>query len=217
MKQISTSQPFKILVAHPSFSSDPSKGEAGNPPPLRQAFQGQVIQTTAGTGVLGNVTTNRTTLIIEIASTEYGNPNVVQAPPFYDQDLIQVYSHGYTDNPSNRPFIAGYDFGSTAGNGQGLTTDVASSLVTLLNNHGLGVTAELDPNNASRVRVSSTSITDPLVINISSIAFNLFNGNPPFKVYALDGSALYDPAVDGKGTARIIYEPNSVTPLVELS
>jgi len=212
-KRISTSQPFKMLVAHLERASDPSKGEAGNPVVIRQSFETQVITTPEGIGLIGNISSNRPSLIIKVNSTEYGNTNVVAGPPFYDNDTIQVYAGGIESLSSMRVLQAGYDFGKAQGNGQGNTADVAASLNEVINAMSFGVSSVIDPNDATQVIVSSDTPTDPIVLNTHSVSFNLFNGNPPFVILDSDGNTLHDPAVSGKANARILIRSTGVQPM----
>lgn len=214
-KPISTSPTFKVLVAHLERSSDPSKGESGNPVAIRQSFESQVVTTPEGVGLRGIVNTRAPTAIILVNSTEYGNTNVVAGPPFYDRDYIKAWAGGVEDSYSISPLEAGYDFGVGQGNGQGNTSDVASSLAGVLTRLDLGIKAIVDPNNNSQVIVSSLTPTDPLVLNIRSVAFNLFNGNPPFIILSEDGNkTLYNPAVNGKSNARVIVRASGLDPII---
>ena len=214
--QVSTSQPFKLLVGHYAKSSDPSKGEVGNPDTIRHGFETQTVQTSLGTGVLGKVGSNRTQLIIKVNSTEYGNENVVQAPPFYDVDTILVYSGGLTDNPNTPVLQAGFDFGVAQGNGQGNVSDVASSLAVALTDNKMGISSIVDPADNTQVIVTSSYITDTLTINIKSLSYNLFNGNPPFIIKDIDGTILFDPVVNQRSSASIIKRSNALNPMVQL-
>lgn len=214
-RQVITSPPFTLLVAHLESSSDPSKGEAGIPKPIRQGFTVQQITSSKGVGTLGSVSEKLTTLAIRVNSTEYGNPLVVQAPPFYDRDFLQIYSQGLTDNSGNPKLIAGDHFGRGEGHGQGNPSDVASSLSEALNHYGFGLKAKIDPGDATRILVSSESVSDSLVVNIKSVTFNLFNGNAPFVVEEVDGTVLFDPAVENRSTSRIIKRPDAIGAISE--
>lgn len=209
------SPPFKMLVAHLESSSDPSKGEAGIPKPIRQGFTLQQVTSSRGIGTLGTASDAYTTLAIRVNSTEYGNPLVAQAPPYYDRDFIQIYSQGLTDNSGNPRLIAGDHFGRGEGHGLGNSSDVASSLVTALNTYGLGLKAKIDPQDNTRVLISSLAISDTLVVNIKSVAFNLFTGNPPFVVEEVDGTVLFNPAVENRSTCRIMKRPDAVGAIQE--
>jgi len=213
-KRIATSPPFKMLVAHLERSSDPSKGEAGNPVAIRQSFQSQVITSPEGVGFHGLVGAQSPTAIIKVNSTEYGNTNVVAGPPFYDKDTIQIWAGGLEDSSSIRTLEAGSDFGVGQGNAQGNPSDVASSLSSALNHLDLGVKASVDPNDATQVIVKSVTPTDPLILSIRSVAFNLFNGNPPFLILSVDGNTLYDPSVNGKSNARVFIRSTGIDPMI---
>jgi len=214
-KRISTSQPFKMLVAHLERSSDPSKGESGNPVATRQSFQSQLITTPEGVGVRGIVGDQFPTAIVKVNSTEYGNTNVVAGPPFYDKDFIQIWAGGVEGGSDIRVLEAGNDFGRAQGNGQGNVNDVASSLASVLNSlKNLGIKAIVDPNDASQIIVSSLSPTEPLILNVRSVSFNLFAGNPPFLLLSADGGTLFDPTVSGKSECRVFIRSTGVAPMI---
>ena len=81
-RRVVASPQFKMFVAHLKKSSDPSKGEAGNPEPIRQVFETQVITTSMGTGVLGNVDASTNKVRIKVETTDFGNNRAPDpAPP----------------------------------------------------------------------------------------------------------------------------------------
>ena len=128
---------------------------------------------------------------------------------------MQIYSQGLTDNSGNPRLIAGDHFGQGEGHGQGNPSDVASSLVSCLNSYGLGLKAKIDPQDNTRVLISSLAISDSLVVNMKSVAFNLFTGNPPFVVEEVDGTVLFNPAVENRSTCRIMKKPDAVGAIQE--
>lgn len=215
-RQPVTSQRFQLLVGHYESSSDPSKGEAGNPTLIRHGFMTQVVQNSLGTASLGTVQSERASLVIKVNSTEYGNSAVVAAPPFYDYDTIQVYTDGLTDGPGLPELKAGVDFGFTAGGGLGLVADVALELARAINRYGNGIHSYVDPGDNTRVIVRTESPSDGIVVNIKSVNFNLFTGAPPFLVLDLDGNELFNPVVSGKANARIIKKVSGLQPMIEL-
>jgi len=215
--QVSTSQKFKMLVGHYAKSSDPSKGESGNPDTLRHGFETQVIQTVLGNGTLGVNDGSKTQLIIRVNSTEYGNGSVVPAPPFYDHDTILVYSGGVTDNPNTPALIAGIDFGVNEGNGQGNVNDVATELASVLTDPKMGISASVNQNALNEVIISSSYITENLIVRVRSLSYNFFNGVPPFSIVDIDGTVLFDPVVNQSASASIIKHANAVKSMVQLN
>ena len=66
------------------------KGEAGNPVLLRQVFETQVISSNTGDALLGNTKSREALLRIKVETTNFGNPNLGNAPPYYKLDEIQI-------------------------------------------------------------------------------------------------------------------------------
>lgn len=217
VNRVNTSQPFKLLVAHSLNASDPSKGEVGNPVPLRRGFETQLITDPLSRGRLGNITTDRNTqLVIHVTSTEYGNDKVQAVPPFYDQDVIKASALGLNDNPLVRGVTAGDDFGRGEGAGLGNVNDVATTLALALDDSSMGISAEVDPNDPSKVIVTTRGKADDLVLNIITISYGLFNGNPPFVIEDINGNELYNPATNTTAVGTVIQRANGVAPMREL-
>ena len=213
-RHVSTPQSFKMLVAHPSKSSDPSKGEEGNPVPIRQVFETQVITTHMGTGVLGLVNDTREVLLkIKVETTDYGNANTGNPPPFFPQDLIQIQGEGYLDLDRISSLKAGTHFGRGEGGGQGNVNDVAADLATVLNDVRSGIIAKVDPQNLNHVLVSSRGIVDKLFVKVFSLSYLLLNGQPPFVFEDNDGNVLYDPAADEEGSGVLLLRPKDILPM----
>ena len=167
-------------MAHLKKSSDPSKGEVGNPDPIRQTFETQVITTNMGTGILGNVDPTSNQIRIKVETTDFGNENLGNAPPFYDQDLIQIQTSGYIDVDRINAVKAGTHFGRGEGEGAGNVNDVASDLALVLNDSVSDITASIDPNNLNHVLVRSSEVSSSLFVKVYSFSYLLLNGTPPF-------------------------------------
>ena len=206
---------FKMLVAHLKKSSDPSKGEAGNPQPIRQVFETQVITTSMGTGILGNIDATTNQVRIKVETTDFGNENLGNAPPFYEQDLIQVQTSGYIDVDRINALKAGTHFGRGEGEGAGNINDVASDLALVLNDSVSDITASVDPQNLNHVLVRSNEVSSALFIKVYSFSYLLLNGNPPFIIEDMDGNTLYDPTVAEGGAGVLLVRPNGILPMNE--
>lgn len=196
-KRFVASPKFKMLVAHHARSSDPSKGEAGNPVPLRQVFETQVISSNTGDAILGNTKSREALLRIKVETTDFGNPNLGNAPPFYKLDEIQIVGQSPQDLDRLNTLKAGSHFGRTEGEGAGDVNDVAEDLASILNDMKVNLKAELDPNNLNHVLVYSTGLLDDLFIRIYSYSYLLLGGDPPFVLEDSDGNILYDPVNEG--------------------
>ena len=206
---------FKMLVAHLRKSSDPSKGEAGNPQPIRQAFTTQVITTSTGTGVLGNIDATTNQIRIKVNTTDFGNENLGNAPPFYDQDIIQIQTSGYIDVDRINALKAGTHFGRGEGEGAGNINDVAADLALVLNDTIADITASVDPNNLNHVLVRSNEVTSALFVKVYSFSYLLLAGAPPFIIEDNNGNVLYDPTVAEGGAGVLLITPNGILPMNE--
>ena len=206
---------FKMLVAHLKKSSDPSKGEVGNPEPIRQAFETQVITTSLGTGVLGNVDSTTNQIRIKVETTDFGNENLGNAPPFYDQDLIQVQTSEYIDVDRINALKAGTHFGRGEGEGAGNINDVASDLALVLNDSITDITATVDPQNLNHVLVRSNEISSSLFVKVYSFSYLLLAGTPPFIIEDMSGNTLYDPTASEGAAGVLLVRPNGILPMNE--
>jgi hypothetical protein len=206
---------FKMLVAHLKKSSDPSKGEAGNPQPVRQAFETQVVTTNLGTGILGNINAASNQIRIKVETTDFGNQNLGNAPPFYDQDLIQIQTSGYIDVDRITALKAGTHFGRGEGEGAGNVNDVASDLALVLNDTVSDITAIVDPQNLNHVLVRSNEVTSALFVKVYSFSYLLLNGTPPFLIEDNDGNTIYDPTAKEGGAGVLLIRPNGILPMNE--
>jgi hypothetical protein len=210
-----TSPKFTMLVAHLKKSSDPSKGEIGNPEPIRQAFEAQVITTTKGTGVLGIVDPNTDQIRIKVETTDFGNANLGNAPPFYDSDLIQIQTSGYIDVDRISALKAGTHFGRGEGEGAGNVNNVAADLASILDSAVSDITAYVDPNNLNHVIVRSLEVTSALFVKVYSFSYLLLAGAPPFIIEDMNGSVLYDPTATEGGAGVLLVRPNGILPMNE--
>jgi hypothetical protein len=204
-----------MLVAHLKKSSDPSKGEEGNPIPIRQAFETQVITTNLGTGVLGIVNSKTNQIKIKVETTDFGNANLGNAPPYYDSDLIQIQTSGYIDVDRISALKAGTHFGRGEGEGAGNVNDVASDLALVLNDSVADITATVDPNSLNHVLVRSNEVTSSLFVKVYSFSYLLLAGAPPFIIEDMNGTVLYDPTASEGGAGVLLVRPNGILPMNE--
>ena len=214
-RRVVTSPKFKMLVAHLKKSSDPSKGEIGNPQPLRQAFETQVITTSNGTGILGIVNPNTDQVRIKVETTDFGNANLGNAPPYYEQDIIQIQTSGYIDVDRISSLRAGTHFGRGEGEGAGNVNDVATDLASVLDSGIDGINAYVDPANLNHVIVRSNEVTSSLFIKVYSFSYLLLAGTPPFIIEDMNGSVLYDPTATKGGAGVLLVRPNGILPMIE--
>ena len=214
-RRVVTSPKFKMLVAHLRKSSDPSKGEAGNPEPVRQAFETQVITTSVGTGRLGIVDATTNQIRIKVETTDFGNENLGNAPPYYEQDLIQIQTSGYIDVDRITALKAGTHFGRGEGEGAGNVNDVASDLALVLNDTVTDLTATVDPNNLNHVLVRSNEVSSALFVKVYSFSYLLLAGAPPFIIEDMDGNTLYDPTATEGAAGVLLVRPNGILPMNE--
>jgi hypothetical protein len=204
-----------MLVAHLRKSSDPSKGEAGNPQPIRQAFETQVITTSIGQGVLGIADASTNQVRIKVETTDFGNENIGNAPPYYEQDLIQIQTSGYIDVDRVNALKAGTHFGRGEGEGAGNVNDVASDLALVLNDSVSDLTASVDPNNLNHVLVRSNEVSSSIFIKVYSFSYLLLAGAPPFIIEDMDGKVLYDPTATEGSAGVLLVRPNGILPMNE--
>lgn len=214
-RRVVTSPKFKMLVAHLKKSSDPSKGEIGNPQPIRQAFETQVITTSNGTGILGIVDPNTDQVRIKVETTDFGNGNLGNAPPYYEQDIIQIQTSGYIDVDRVSSLRAGTHFGRGEGEGAGNINDVATDLASVLDSGIDGINAYVDPANLNHVIVRSNEVTSSLFIKVYSFSYLLLAGTPPFIIEDMNGSVLYDPTATEGGAGVLLVRPNGILPMNE--
>ena len=214
-KRLSVSQPFKMLVGHRQKSSDPSKGEAGNPTPLRQVFETQVVTTRLGNGVLANVKESETLLVLKVLSVDFGDAGVGNGAPFYLQDQIQILGKDY-GFPEDRvaSLLAGDHFGRGDGEGTGSIFDVAADLNSLINELNMGVKSSLeDANNLNHLYLRSTGVLDEVFIKVYSLSYLLQGGDPPFILEDKDGNVLYDPTIPETGSHINILQSRNFSPM----
>jgi hypothetical protein len=211
--RVTTSARFKMLVAHPQQSSDPSRGEAGNPVPIRQVFETQIVTTHMGTGRLGLVKSENPVLIRIIVDTiDFSNVNV--APnPIYPMDEIQILGQGYFDVDRINALKAGTHFANGMGNQAGDVDDVAEDLASVLNDMRAGLNASVDPNNLNHVLVRSVGLVDALFVRVFSYSYLLFGGTPPFLFQDGDGNVLYDPTLSEGGSGTFLVRAKGLDPM----
>lgn len=214
LQQSSASPKFKMLVAHTERSSDPSKGEAGNPKKIRQGFEMQVISTHRRNGSLGVVEPQRVpSLIIKVNSADYFNGTIGNPPPFYDLDQIQAHAHDIEKSDKIPSLLASVDFGQAIGNGAGNLVTLASEVASALNDSGMGIFAKVNGDDNTKVEVSSVSIEDNIILTIMSYSYLLLNGVPPFTIEDTEGNTLYDPANNDTTLGTVIGKSKNVKPI----
>jgi len=212
MTRAATSPKFTMLVAHKSGPSDPSRGEEGNPPVIRQGFTAQVITTQRGSAILGNFSSKKVALIIHVTSTNYGNPRLGDAPPFYDFDYLQ----GIDVLDSLPAVVAGSTFGQAEGEGAGALSDVAASLAAALNEVRLGIWAKVSDADNTKVEVYTESIDDTLVIRVVAFSYKLFGGAAPFVILDPQGNIVFDPAVGDRCSGVVYAHTKDIDPIEEV-
>ena len=212
---VNTSQKYKLLVAHHRRASDPSKGEAGNPSPIRRGFEVQNISNSTGFATLGNFSEKKVKLAIQVNSADFFNERLGGAPPFFDQDEILAYASRIPTLDQLPSLKAGDDFAQNAGGGVGVLANIASELASALNSKRLGISASVDTQDNTLVNIKTESIDDDLVLTIVSYSYKLLNGVPPFIVKDSDGNVVYDPDTDDRGVAVVVQRNEDIEPIKE--
>lgn len=215
--RVVTSPKFKMLVAHNRRPSDPSKGEAGNPEPLRQVFETQVITTNMGVGKMGVASSRPTVLRIIVNSTDFADRNINPQPalPHKIQDQLQILGHGFLDVDQVVALRAGTHFAGGEGEGGGDEATVATELASILNDLKAGLKAQVDPLNNTHVLVQAEAILDTLFIRVYSYAYLLLGGDPPFIIEDGDGNTIYDPTLTGEASKVALIRANGLLPMQE--
>ena len=214
LQQSSASPKFKMLVAHPQKSSDPSKGEAGNPTMIRRGFEMQVISSKRRNASLGVVEPQRMpALIIKVNSADYFNGLIGNPPPFYDLDEIQAYAHDIEKSDKIPSLKASEEFGKAIGNGAGNLATLTSELASALNDSQMGVFAKVNDVDDTKVEVSSTSIEDNIILTVISYSYLLLNGVPPFTIEDVNGNTLYNPADNNTSVGTVVGTSKNVKPI----
>mgnify|MGYP001185708996 CR=1 FL=1 len=154
LSKISTSPRFKLLVAHHKRASDPSRGEEGNPQPIRNGFVGQTIVSQHGHAQLGRFLEKKIKLSIQINSLDFFNARIAQTPPFFDTDEILAYASRINVLDELPALKAGDDFGQDAGGGVGDIPTVASQLAKSLSEKNLGILATVDAVDNTLVNIA---------------------------------------------------------------
>jgi hypothetical protein len=217
LQKTSTSQKFTMLVAHHRRASDPSKGVAGNPEPLRQGFEMQVISGQKRSGFLGNVEPTRLpSVVIKVNSTDYFNQRTAVPPPYYDFDEIRAFASDMEKSDLLPSLLAGEHFGQTIGNGAGAVADLASELATALNDLSLGVIARVSALDNTKVEVLPALVDDNIILSVVSYSYLILNGNPPFTIEDTDGNTIYDPAVGSTAVGTVVAKSQNIKPITSL-
>ena len=213
---VNVSQKYKLLVAHHRRPSDPSKGEVGNPSPIRRGFECQTISNSSGRAILGNFSEKRVKLVVQVNSLDYFNDRLGGAPPFFEKDQILAVASNIPTLDQLPSLKAGDDFGQASGGGAGNIVTVASELAEALNSKRLGIFAKVDDLDNTLVNIKTESIEDDLVLTIVSYSYKLLNGVPPFIVKDADGNIVYDPDVDDRGVRVLVKRNEDIDPINEI-
>lgn len=214
IKKETASAPFKLLVAHHQKSSDPSKGESGNPVAIRQGFETQLITTQRGTGAFGLLERqNLPSLVIKVNTTDYFNQRTANPPPYYNFDEIQAYAHDIEMKDMLPSLKAGDHFGQAIGNGVGAVADLASELSSALNDLDLGISASVSQADNTRIEVAPSHPNDNVILTVISYSYLILNGAPPFTIEDTDGNTIYDPAVVDSAVGTVLGKSRSVKPI----
>jgi len=223
----SVSQPFKLLVGHKGRASDPSRGY--NAPSLRYGFDTQLVTTARGTGYFAKFDGYLPTVIIKVNSNKYanhllddagdpvdggaGNPIDAQLEP----DLFQIYSDNMGELEILGSIQVGDSFGRDQGNGFGALEDIASSLAGALNDAKMNFTAIVDPEDNTQVKVTSLTILDDIIIQISSFTYDFWDGDSPFIIKDSDGNLLFDGTADKLLGKKVVFKDHGTSPISEIT
>ena len=214
-KKTSLFEPFKILVAHKPSADYSITSEV--PAPIRYGFETQLVVTNHGQGQLGNYNDSRPAVKIKVMSDEFGN-NALAPATLRRLDEFQIYSDNIGDMELLPTMKVGDAFARTGGeDADGMTTaEIAQDLCNLINDKDFNMIASIDPDDDTQVIVQSVSLFDNLIIQFMQFSYDLFNGNPPFLVYDMDGALLFDPTIDHKLGRKEIVREKSILPMAEL-
>jgi len=224
-KKPSASQPFNLLVGHLAKSSDPSKGY--NSEKLRYGFKTQLFTTPRGNGLYANFDNYNPTVIIKVNSNAYANhllddtgvalPGGTPIPPEYEPDIFQIFSDNINEMELLASLEVGSAFGRDQGNGFGNASDIASSLADAINDVEMNLSAEVDPDDNTQVKVTSYSVIDDIFIQVSSFTYDIWGGDSPFIIKNSDGDILFDGTADTLLGKKVIIKDNGVSPMVSLN
>jgi len=214
-KKTSLFEPFKMLVAHKPSVDYSIINQA--PSYIRYGWEAQLIVTNHGQGQLGTYTSDRPSLKIKVNSDEYGN-NALELGDLRRPDEFQIYSDNLADMELLPTMKVGDSFARTGGeDADGMTlAEIAQDLCNLINDKDFNILASIDPDDDTQIIVQSVSLFDNLVVQFLQFSYDLFNGNPPFLVYDMDGVLLYDPSIEHKLGRKEIVREKAINPIVEL-
>ena len=226
-KKPAASQPFKLLVGHLSKPSDPSTGS--NPSVIRYGFETQQITTARGTGYLAVFDQYLPTIIIKVNSNGYANHLLDDAGDPVDggagdpidghlePDMFQIYSDNIGELEILGSIQVGSSFGRDQGNGFGDLEDIASSLALALNDPNMNFRAEVDPDDNTQVKVTSLTILDDIVIQISSFTYDIWGEDSPFIIKDSDGNVLFDGTAGKLLGNKVVFKDHGTSPIIELT
>ena len=223
----SVSQPFKLLVGHKGRTSDPSRGY--NAPSLRYGFDTQLVTTARGTSYFAIFDGYLPTLIIKVNSNAYANHLLDDAGDLVDggigdpidahlePDLFQIYSDNMGELEILGSIQVGDSFGRDQGNGFGNLNDIASSLAGALNDAKMNFTAIVDPDDNTQVKVTSLTILDDIIVQISSFTYDLWGGDSPFIIKDSDGNLLFDGTAEKLLGKKVVFKDHGTSPISEIT
>ncbi len=214
-KKTSLFEPFKLLVAHKPSVDYSITSEV--PSYIRYGWEAQLIVTNHGQAQLGTYTSDRPSLKIKVNSDEYGN-NALAPASLRRPDEFQIYSDNLADMELLPTMKVGDSFARTGGeDADGMTlAEIAQDLCNLINDRDFNIIATIDPNDDTQIIVQSVSLFDNLVVQFLQFSYDLFNGNPPFLIYDMDDTLLYDPSTEHKLGRKEIVREKAINPIVEL-
>lgn len=209
-RRVSTHEPFTLLAPQSLRSSDPSKGESGNPVYSRIGVTAQNIVTQNGRGVLGAIGSNTPLVAIKMNSLFFANA-AVGSPVTYPLDEISVSSIETHRQEARTALQASVDFGIAMGNGtDGDVEDMAAELVTAINALNIGIYAEVDAGDLSRVLLTPTQADGSIAVSVSCFSYRLLGGLPPFEIENIAGDTLFTPAIGDRSVGTVVVSSKNI-------
>ncbi len=212
--QTTISEKYKLLVAHPITSHEPSTGLKNEV--ARYGFECQTILAPRGQNKIGTFSGDKPSIIIQVNSNAFGNNKIELPHNNRPLDSIAVYSDELRDMELVSPLIVGESFGQTYGEKlQGTTAEIALQLSLALENSDLNIEAIVNPENDTQVIITSKSLGDEILVQIISLGFDILGGTAPFSVLDIDGHVLYTPTSTHSGK-KVIRGETNIDPISEL-
>jgi len=201
-------KPFTILVAALTQSSDPSRGESGNPKVARGGFKLSMITTPQGNGRVGGPVQTPPapsaasfTASIKIVNSDFWDPAVAPPAPLYLREEVALFDQYIT---------ASEEFGAGNGSGAGPTTAVATSLAKALNQYQDIKAVAV----ASDVYITSMSSNGTLPIKATDDMSTILGG-VPFQIY-MTGPTLLSVSPNYRKTFFVVKTVKTQSAPVEL-